>query len=345
MMLVGIMAGKKGKKIIGNIPLFKALQKELINKGGIAVVFTPEGLHEKGLEGYLFQPKQNTWLRVKTPLPHLIYNRLPKPKMERDPSFQKALTIIKKKQIPFFNPCFLNKLQAYHLLRNDPILKDFLPETIEVDDMNKLSGFLTKHKRLYMKPAQASRGRGVFKLQLIKDGTIEYADRQKTVTYRSFHQAWQEIQTFFHKQTYLAQAEIRPFSYKGKRYDYRILVQHDGKHHGVTGVGIRQASLESITTHVHYGGKLIPYEKVMNKDIHDLIEEAAYRVGKALSEEFGFFGEFSIDAGLGEDGHFWIFEVNSKPMSFDEESIEQNRIKQCVQLFVHTFKKGYVQMI
>ncbi|MBR8645638.1 hypothetical protein KEH51_21385 [[Brevibacterium] frigoritolerans] len=43
-------------------------------------------------------------------------------------------------------------------------------------------------------------------------------------------------------------------------------------------------------------------------------------------KKIGFLGEFSIDIGEDESGSLFIYEVNSKPMQFDEEEIETNRL-------------------
>ena len=64
----------------------------------------------------------------------------------------------------------------------------------------------------------------------------------------------------------------------------------------------------------------------------------AEQTGKALSEQFGYFGEFSIDAGISQSGNYYIYEVNSKPMSFDENEIEERKISQLCRLFFQLTK-------
>jgi hypothetical protein len=45
-----------------------------------------------------------------------------------------------------------------------------------------------------------------------------------------------------------------------------------------------------------------------------------------------------MDVGLTPDGNPFIFEVNSKPMVFDEKSIQKKRITQLVELFIKLAK-------
>lgn len=51
-------------------------------------------------------------------------------------------------------------------------------------------------------------------------------------------------------------------------------------------------------------------------------------------EKIGFLGEFSIDIGEDESGSLFIYEVNSKPMQFDEVEIETNRLLHLKNLFI-----------
>ena len=78
---------------------------------------------------------------------------------------------------------------------------------------------------------------------------------------------------------------------------------------------------------------MLPYIKVKT-DRHDqFFDWAVKEIGQLLTEELGYFGEFSLDAGITEKGNYVIYEVNSKPMSFDEPKIEEKRISALVDLF------------
>ncbi|MCC5399972.1 hypothetical protein LMQ13_13720, partial [Staphylococcus aureus] len=55
--------------------------------------------------------------------------------------------------------------------------------------------------------------------------------------------------------------------------------------------------------------------------------------GEVLTKKYGFIGEFSIDACVDKEGNYYLFEVNAKPMLFDEVEIEEKRCQQLVKLF------------
>ncbi|WLR42801.1 hypothetical protein LC087_00725 [Bacillus carboniphilus] len=64
--------------------------------------------------------------------------------------------------------------------------------------------------------------------------------------------------------------------------------------------------------------------------LHDLVNE----IGHCLSSQLGKVGEFSLDLGITEEDQFVLFEINSKPMKFDEKPIEKARINALAELFL-----------
>ena len=156
-------------------------------------------------------------------------------------------------------------------------------------------------------------------------------DEQKS--YTDFHQFWQKWGQFLLKKLYIAQKAIVPALYNGKRYDFRILVHYYNNQYQVTGIGIRQSIEQDITTHLPNGGRILPYQQLQTEEHDHFISEVAEQAGKLLSCEIGFFGEFSIDAGMTKNGQYVIYEINSKPMQFDEQEIEKKRFQNLARLF------------
>jgi hypothetical protein len=332
--LIGIMTSRsKNGVIAGNGPLFKELQKKLISLAGISFIFTMEGVGNDTITGYIFLPDKQMWIKVQAPYPDLIYNRIPFRKAEQDPHLPNFLSALKEKNIPYFNPSFINKMELYCLLKNYTSLKKHLPDTILANKERDLLSFLIKHKFVYLKPSQASKGKGIFRVHLNDNMEVKLEGLKMTEAYPSFHHFWKEWEKTLKDKSYLAQKEIKAAVYEGKRYDFRILAHAANDGYMVTGVGIRQSQLQEITTHIPNGGKLLPYQ-LFQTDKHDFFfQTIVSQIGKALTEHFDYFGEFSIDAGIDESGHYYIYEVNSKPMSFDETEIEEKRIEQLCRLF------------
>lgn len=333
--LIGIMTSQKADgTIAGNGPLFIELQKKLISLNGISFVFIPEDAAEEYIIGYTYSPEDNRWLKKRFPYPDLVYNRIPFRKSEQNEQSQNFFSILKERNIPFFNPCFIDKYELYQLLKNHDFLKQYLPQTILVDRKKKLFSFFNKYKEIYLKPRQSSKGKGIFRLRMRGSSRIELEGINRQDSYNSFHHFWDHWNKLLLEKNYLAQEEIKSAEYEGDRFDFRILAHANNDDYVLTGVGIRQSHEQAVTTHIPAGGRLLPY-KLLQSDGHDqFFQTIVPHVGKALSEQFGYFGEFSIDAGVSKTGQYYLYEVNSKPMSFDETEIEEGKIEQLCHLFM-----------
>lgn len=333
--LIGILTAQKANgSIAGNGPLFIELQKKLISLDGVSFVFTPEGTSRDFIIGYMFSLRKNRWIEKKFPFPDLVYNRIPFREAEQNEPFQHLFSILKDKNIPIFNPCFIDKFELYELLKDHKVLQSYLPQTILVRQKRDLFSFLKKQKMIYLKPSQASKGKGIFQLKLGDTSEIQLLGIENSQSYQSFHHFWEKWSKDLLEKGYLAQEKINSAEYDGNRFDFRILAHAEGDGYILTGVGIRQAQGQEITTHIPAGGRLLPYELLQTTEHNQFIQTVVPYIGEALTKKFGFFGEFSIDAGVSKTGQYYIYEVNSKPMSFDETEIEERKINQLCRLFL-----------
>ncbi len=333
--VIGILtARKQDGSIAGNGTLFIELQKKLISLNGISFIFTLDGVHQEAIDGFIFNPERNGWERITSPFPDLVYNRIPFRRSEEELKSSMFLANLKEKNIPFFNPGFIDKSELYHLFKNHPFLHTFLPSTIPANHKQTLSAFLSRYQSIYLKPSQSARGHGIFKLELDTQKNVHVKGLKENHVFVSFDLFWEEWESKLLEKNYLAQEEIKSALYEGKRFDFRILAHAEKNHYKVTGIGIRQSQKQDITTHIPSGGKLLPYELLQNEEYDLFIEAVVQHIGASLSETFGFFGEFSIDMGISQSGQYYIYEVNSKPMSFDETDIEERKIEHLCQLFL-----------
>lgn len=332
--IIGIMvAFNKNNQLIGNTTLFQRLQQELNLTGGLIIVFAPEDLHEEEVSGYAFLSQKKKWLPMTTPLPHVVYNRVPFRKTEKERSFQQTITFLKKKKIPFFNPVFINKWDLYSLLKDHPILQRYLPETIRLTTKESLMAFLNKFPSIYIKAAEGKKGKNIYRLTKTKTDELllEHADGSKV--YRSVDDIWKKYNNKWSLHPYILQQEIEAAHYDNHRYDYRLLIIYEKDRYVLNGIGVRQSVKQTITTHIPAGGRLISYQKVQSDQDTSFFQTLVENCGDALTNEYGFFGEFSIDACKDIYGKYYLFEINAKPMLFDEKEIEANRCSKLIQLF------------
>ncbi|MCM3725575.1 YheC/YheD family protein [Neobacillus cucumis] len=339
--LIGILtASKSDGTIAGNGPLFIEIQKKLISLNGISFVFIPEEVETNYINGYSYSPEEKSWKKRSFPFPDLVYNRIPFRFSEKDEKSRWLFSYLQEKKIPFFNPCFIDKYELFQLLKKDSILRDYLPETILVQEQYELLDFLKKFRGIYLKPTQSSKGKGIVRLRLDGPSEIHLQGINKQEHYPSFAHFWENWAEELFKKQYLAQEEILSAEYEGKRFDFRILAHGHQDDYTLTGVGIRLSQDQEITTHIPSGGRLLPYHLLQSNEHDEFFQTIISNIGKSLSSQFGYFGEFTIDAGLSKTGRYYIYEVNSKPMSFDETDIEERKIENLCRLFLQLIDKS-----
>lgn len=330
---IGIITARKADgTIAGNSALFIKLQKQILLQGGISYIFTPDDAHKDFISGYMYLPDQQQWKKIKAPYPDIVYNRIPFRKVEEEDRYQTFFSILKLKKVPFFNPCFLNKFELYKVLQNNQDLKHSIPKTELITDPQTFYYFLKLYPSVYLKPSQSAKGKGILRLSFL-DPQIRIEGMKIKEIYPAFADFWKEWENDLLSKQYLVQEEVHSLMHEGKKFDFRILAHAQKDRYIVTGVGVRQAGIQDITTHIPNGGKLLPYQLFHTDELDRFIDRAVNIIGDTLTRKYGFFGEFSIDAGISTNGDYFIYEVNSKPMSFDEAEIEQKKIEQLCKLF------------
>ncbi|MFJ8244609.1 YheC/YheD family protein [Peribacillus asahii] len=333
---IGILttSGKNKIGLGGNLPLFQSLHSYLLQHGILCYVFTANDILQEQPYGFIYCSELNTWKKITVPLPHIVYNRIPSRPFEASDSFQQLKTLFSNKHIKMFNPCFIDKYEMYTTFQQHERLKQLLPKTIVVGNINQLASFLRTYSTIYLKPRDGNRGKGIHTLTCKRDKSIQLASPTEAETFPTLQAYWDVYKQQLQSRKYLAQQAIVPKKKNGHRYDYRLLVHYEQGRFKLSGKGVRMSQTQEITTHVPTGGKIIPYHEVTTPALDQQLTEIAQTCGAVLSHQLGFIGEFSIDLGENEAGNLFIYEVNSKPMQFDETDIETTRLHQLKNLFI-----------
>ncbi|RIW30916.1 YheC/YheD family protein [Bacillus salacetis] len=342
--VIGILTANEKGSYLGNFPLFQELQKVITTRGGISFVFSLSDIGGERIEGLCFNEEKNTWISCKFPIPHFIYNRVPSPSMEKTEEFTGFLQWVEEKQIHFFNPHFFNKWEIYQCLSENESLKPHLPETKLLQSKEALENDLRTKQKIYIKPVLSSKGKGIRLLEQSEDGQIVCKSTKKIERFLRYDRLMLRYPEWYETDQYIYQEAIPCQKLNNHRYDLRVLVHFTGTSFLVTGIGIRVSERQEVTTHVPQGGKILPFHFVETEELLEKIEALAEECGKQLTASFGLIGEFSMDLGLREsDGLLVVFEINSKPMKFDEEEIEEKRLGCLADSFFH-FSKASRQL-
>lgn len=338
--LVAILAGESTppSPFKGNIHLFKQLQENALQHGGFTYVFTSPNVQKHHIRGYSYDCFKKRWIQKTFPFPDVVYNRYPF--RENEQSLLSLFNRFDELHIPVFNRHFFNKWDVYTCLSKNNSLKRHLPNTILVENEQDVRVFLQIHRSVYLKPVQSSQGNGIIKV--IAKGNNQYiiqTVRHETIVF-SIEQL---LKTIFHLMThapYIIQEEIMTDTIHGKKYDLRLFVHLHENMYSPSGIGVRVAERQTVTTHVPTGGKVVSFDEVHTRIKPKQLIELCHEIGQTLCNQFGLIGEFSLDIGRRKDGQLFIFEVNSKPMKFDEPLIFQQGIHRLIQLFQQLSNKS-----
>ncbi|MBD1383360.1 YheC/YheD family endospore coat-associated protein [Metabacillus arenae] len=333
--IIGILAGvsKKNKLFHGEAVSFKNLQKQIQLKGGLCFVFTMENM----MNGFIYSFAKGQWAKVTVPIPHVVYNRVPTRDEEESEQFKEKLQILKKHST-IVNPSFFNKWTTHQILSLNPKIHPYLPNAAPLTDSECFFSMLDQFGSLYLKPVNESKGKGILKVtQKNNDYFIENKrQRSSSLTKEAL---WKKIESVTYNSSYMMQETISSDLIDSKKYDVRILAVNNGNKFSIAGMGLRVSNGHSIVTHVPNGGTIASIKKIEKKIRQIELQNLMNEVGNTLIENLGTLAEFSIDLGIDCDCSYFIYEVNSKPMVFDEGDIQAKRYKDLYNFFYKEAQK------
>lgn len=319
--LVGIIASPKQEGFIGNIRLFKRIQRALHQTGGNSIVFTPNQLTENGITGFCYLPTHDHWIKMTAPLPDIIYNRL-YTYADEEQHLESVQNIADLYHIPLFNSRFFDKWELYLQLKSDKSLSPHLPQTALLSE-ESLEEFLFKYPAIYVKKRKSKKGNGVSLIMRNGYSYLLKTTATKTILFPNI----KKLAHYFKKEgpmnAFIVQEAIPTLPFEGKKFDYRILAHEKQQHFEVTGIGVRVANTQQVTTHVPAGGFVASIDDLPHSIDLPKIEHLIKQCGKQLRSFYDEIGEFSADIGVTPDGHYYLFELNAKPMDFDEPLIKK----------------------
>ncbi|MCM3690303.1 YheC/YheD family protein [Neobacillus niacini] len=305
---------------------FSKLLSVKTNVGAIPFVFGEKHINwENGtISGNFYH--DNHWQSIEVPFPHVIYDRIPNRKSERNPKLVKVKETLQKDYlIPWYNPGFFSKLDIYERLQQDHTVAVYLPETHPFTSFSLIEDMLSKYGHVYLKPINGSLGLGVH--QILYDKTQDeyycrYQDREGVNRLRKFSSLEGLFQTVLANRNLdkmLVQQGIHLLRQEQRPIDFRIHTNKDdaGVWH-VTALAAKLAGQGSVTTHARSGGEVKTVSELFQLDDLKLYTEklvnAALLLSKSISNNMeGIIGEIGFDLGIDKHGDVWLFEANSKP--------------------------------
>ncbi|MEK3766936.1 YheC/YheD family protein [Paenibacillus sp. FSL R5-0887] len=312
----------------------KAVYRRMIVEGkriGLDVfVFTPMDVHpsKEQIHALVFDPKSGKWSRKWRSFPNMIYDRC---RIQRSSRFQQLLRFRERyNHLLFLNRPLRNKWTIHQTFSQKSRFRQHMPETLLYQSSADLRRMLKTNSVVYIKPANGTGGRGILRIEKMKDGRGVYdiqgrrQDRRIIPTRKvSSTRLDSIVRQWCIGGRFLIQQGI-PLRLPGGRFhDYRMLVQKNGQ--GVwelTGMAARVGAARSVTSNLHGGGHAVRAETLLkewlgSQDKTDKVMKTAERLGldaaAFLEESYGALCELALDLAIDREGKIYVLEVNPKP--------------------------------
>lgn len=315
---------------------FTECQEWFQRKGGFFYLLPLSSFAGNKREGVYYNG--NDWETGLLPDPHLLYNRCHSRKIERSPSFQKALGRTLDRGIQVFNSGFLSKDEVYNALKDSPTLSPHLPETVK--GLDSLQKMLTLYQDVFVKGINGSKGRYIMRIQKRDDGFHMQQNsfsNENPLTFPTYPALYKQLKAWCNS-TYLVQETIPFLTVEGQPLDFRFLChQNRNKDWELVSSVARIASQDQFVANVDQGGRIekpLPVLQTIFSPRESLaimkgMKELCIHASTLLADSMeGHFAELGIDIGIDQSGKPWLIEINSKPSK--RTYLENDRIRPSV---------------
>ncbi len=258
----------------------------------------------------------------------MIYDRC---RIQRSTRFQQLLRFRERyKHLLFLNRPLRNKWTIHQTFSQKSRFRQHMPETLLYNASADLHRMLKQSPVLYIKPANGTGGRGILRIERVKNskGVFDIQGRRqdrRIIPPRKVSASRLDsiVRQWCIGGRFLVQQGI-PLRLPGGRFhDYRMLVQKNGQ--GVwelTGMAARVGAARSVTSNLHGGGHAVRAETLLkdwlgSQDKTDKVMKTAEKLGldaaAFLEESFGALCELALDLAIDREGKIYVLEVNPKP--------------------------------
>ncbi|MCC3377633.1 YheC/YheD family protein [Cohnella sp. REN36] len=204
-------------------------------------------------------------------------------------------------------------------------VRAYVPDTRKMTAAT-LRDMISRYRMVYVKPNSGTFGKGVMRVERRSapsgGTTYRYQYGTKRREFRDFADLYASIVRHKRKGTYLVQKGISLLTYRGRRFDIRVMVQRNSKRAWeTTGIIGRLSHPAKIVTNYHNGGTPMSIRTLLKPKFGArrivAIERKLARVGKdsaiALSRVYPRVDMVGTDIGLDAECKPWIIELNTSP--------------------------------
>lgn len=315
---IGILGTKTKEMLDKNVQSYKNFTYDYNHIKGAILAFSLEGIHKKSnqVEGYLYHPDKEQWIKGIYPFPMAVFKRI---------GIKKEWRIYFNRQTNnrVFNDRIIGKWRVYTLLERNELIKPHLPETVLYQRPKDVRMFLMIFPSVFIKHTFGSQGKGIIEISRHGKWYITRIVGQETVVLKSDS----ELNTFLKENIiageYIVQEAIDLLTIESQKIDFRLMTVKDvNGRWNVLGTIARFGTKDNIISNVSGGGIAeMGYHAIKqtlnlsHKQTYHIIRKMgtlAVELADCLDKSSYLCGNLGIDLALDKKGHIWIIEVNNK---------------------------------
>jgi glutathione synthase/RimK-type ligase-like ATP-grasp enzyme len=286
---------------------------------GAVIIFSLDCVNKDNhtINGYCYNPKNNSWEEGVFPYPSAIYRRL-----TLDNNWKNHFLSVIGDNL-FYNYYF-NKWKMHQWFSKDKEMSKYFPKTILYKSSNDIQAMLSKYGCVYAKPISNYGGKGIIKISN-EDRKIVYKYRKNGINQQSCFDTMYSAKAYgaklFKGKSYILQQPIDLKRYQGEISDIRCTMLRDNKNiWECSGIMGRIAAKGSVVCNETSGGtplmfdnlliNCLGYSKSHYAEIKKDVESISIKASEFLDSCGIKAAVLGIDMGIDTNGKLWIIEIN-----------------------------------
>lgn len=291
--------------------------------GGLFIAFKDISIDWSNMiiNGLYYDNWTRKWKYGILPMPSVIFRRA----FYTDEKVVDELKRVTENKV--FNSKRFDKWDMYKMLEKDHSFKKYLPETQKLVNVEFFHNFIKKYKKIILKPAGLSRGRGICFIHRIGNsfGLYDYriSDFPRFNLLKNNEIDEYIINNFVNK-NYVIQPHLQFATIDGAPFDIRIVMGKDeDKSWHCRGIECRKAGPKNKITNISRGGKALSINNAIRLAFGPTVDSKKIRRELiSVAEEFCIFmdrngehfAEFGLDLAIDSQQRYWFIEANVRPV-------------------------------
>lgn len=278
-------------------------------------------ISEDEVEGYYWNPHNNSFHKGIFSIPYVIHNRLRSKKQMNN-----VHEVIKEKSnvILYNSSNKFNKWKVHRHLKKHQSAHNYLPSTAKLTSVEQVVKWLNQYETIYLKPCSSSLGKGVIKLTK-KEEEIECT----TTVKNNFFQKTlplNDLSFYIHHlitRHYIIQEGIPVITQFNSPIDFRVSVQKGEKGTWeITGIVGKIGKVNGHVSNLAMGGQavnaltilLATFEETRSLSIYQDIKKASIEIAEAVENLSPYMADLGLDIAVTKIGEIRLIEVNGRDL-------------------------------